>query len=175
MANCALHRRRPEKSLMRHSLFFPAARPNSTAFPEIRQEFHACTWYHFLPTQKQRQSLLKSHHCAIYHSLSCKPSKVSSPAGHLLVTSTSLGSISHLGQSILTCTRAGRRCNTAPVSTRASDSPPVKPILQDHHLENEQHAEVGWVSGDADPSVRIIISQRAQQNYFFKSFKRSEA
>lgn len=33
---------------------------------------------------------------------------------------------------------------------RKSESHPVKQILQDHQLENEEHAEVGLVSGDAD-------------------------
>lgn len=49
------------------------------------------------------------------------------------------------------------------MSVRRSESLPVKQILQDHHLENEEHAEVGLISGDAGISVSHFAESKPGQ------------
>lgn len=57
---------------------------------------------------------------------------------------------------------------------RKSESLPVKQILQVYHLEKEEHAEKGLVSGDADISVSHYFAKR-KPGHCFQKHKRSKA
>jgi len=50
---------------------------------------------------------------------------------------------------------------------RKSESLPVKPILQHHHLEDEEQAEVGLVSGDRDTSVSHYLAKSKPGQFLF--------
>lgn len=57
------------------------------------------------------------------------------------------------------------------MSTRKSEALPVKRILQDHHLENEEQAEVGLVSGDVDTLVSHCAKSKPGQSFLKASKK----
>lgn len=52
------------------------------------------------------------------------------------------------------------------MSMRKSESLPVKQILQDYHVENEEQAEVGLVSGDEDTSVSHYFAKSKAEQFF---------
>lgn len=58
---------------------------------------------------------------------------------------------------------------------RKSESLSAKQILQVHHLEKEEHAEQGLVSGDADISVSHYFAKRKPGHCFQKHKRRSKA
>lgn len=57
------------------------------------------------------------------------------------------------------------------MSTRKSEALPVKQILQDHHLENEEQAEVGLVSGDVVALVSHFAKSKPGQSFLKASKK----
>lgn len=167
------------KSLKRRWFLLRARIPHT--FPKIRLEFHPHFWWSFPAAQEQKQCLLKSYHVDICHGaffVTAFPrakwglwsSRTPPVCWHKSGISKSPQS-NHV-PNVATCTHAHSRYHFAPMSMRKSESLPVKQILQDHHLENEEQAEAGLASRDGDASASHYFA-KSKAGQFCKKYRRS--